>query len=29
MEALISTFVVFVILNLLLMATRRMDNKDK
>lgn len=29
MEALISTLVVFVILNLLLMATRRMDNKDK
>ncbi len=29
MEALISTFVVFIILNLLLMATRRMDNKDK
>lgn len=29
MEALISTFVILVILNLLLMATRRMDNKDK
>ena len=29
MGALISTFVILVILNLLLMATRRMDNKDK
>ena len=29
MGALISTFVVLLILNLLLMATRRMDNKDK